>query len=192
MTNTEIILDKVAKAQKGLFNLELTEDILLNGYSIKKYRTTDWTGLYNPDGKVMTVDDPAYITEYAPALLDMNFNSILIGGLGLGVIPYVVQDFAQVDVVEIDQDIIDIVNQLAILNTNVNIINGDIFTFTTEKTYDVVLLDALYEPLTVELSDQLIQKYLPLVNEGGFLYIPINARSLDDKVKIYPAPIVTP
>lgn len=192
MTNTEIILDKIANATNGLFNLQLTEDILLNGYSIKKYAHSSWTGLYNPDGKAMTVDDPAYITEYAPALLDQDFNSILVGGLGLGVVPYVVQDFAQVDVIEINQDTIDIVNQLGHLTSNVNIIKDDIFTFSTEKTYDIVLLDIWYEVLTVELSDQLIQKYLPLVKPGGFLYIPINARSLDDKVKIYPAPIVTP
>jgi hypothetical protein len=198
MNNTEIILDKVAKAEKGLFNLQLTEDVLLNGYLIKKYRTAiagtaNWTALYTADGKLLRVDDPGYITEYAPALLDQDFNSILVGGLGLGSIPYVVQDFAQVDVVEIDQNIIDIVNQLGHLTTNVNIIKDDIFTFTTEKTYDIVLLDIWYEPLTIELSDQLIQKYLPLVKTGGFLYIPINARSLDDKVKIYPtATVVTP
>jgi len=191
MTNTEIILDKVAKAANGLFNLELTQDILLNGYSIKKYSNSIWTALYNPDGKVMTIDDPEYITAFTPALLDQDFNSILIGGLGLGVVPYVVQDFAQVDVIEINQDTIDIVNQLGHLTTNVNIIKDDIFTFSTEKTYDVVLLDIWYESLTVELSDQLIQKYLPLVKTGGFLYIPINVGSLDDKVKIYP-PVVTP
>jgi hypothetical protein len=38
--------------------------------------------------------------------------------------------------------------------------------------------------LTEELSNQLIEKYLPFVNEGGFLYIPINARVLDNKVKM--------
>jgi 16S rRNA A1518/A1519 N6-dimethyltransferase RsmA/KsgA/DIM1 with predicted DNA glycosylase/AP lyase activity len=132
----------------------------------------------------MTVDAPDYIIEYASELLDVEFNSILIGGLGIGVIPYVVQDFAEVDVIENDENIIDIVAQLNHLNENVNIIKGDIFTFDVAKTYDVIVLDIWYEALTEELSNQLIEKYLPFVNEGGFLYIPINARVLDNKVKM--------
>ena len=184
MINKELIQSKMTNNLTGLFDVELTQDIILNGYSIKKYNNINYIGLYNPEGKVMTVDAPDYIIEYAPELLDVEFNSILIGGLGIGVIPYVVQDFAEVDVIENDQNIIDIVTQLNHLNENVNIIKGDIFTFTATKTYDIIVLDIWYEALTEALSNQLIEKYLPFVNEGGFLYIPINARSLDDKVKM--------
>ena len=184
MINKELIQSKMLNGSKGLFDVELTQDIILNGYSIKKYNNVNYIGLYNTEGKVMTVDAPDYIIEYAPELLDVEFNSILIGGLGIGVIPYVVQDFAEVDVIENDQNIIDIVTQLNHLNENVTIINDDIFTFTATKTYDIIVLDIWYDALTEELSNQLIEKYLPFVNEGGFLYIPINARSLDDKVKM--------
>jgi hypothetical protein len=184
MIDKELIQNKMSNNLTGLFDVELTQDIILNGYSIKKYNNVNYIGLYNPEGKVMTVDAPDYILEYAHELLDVEFNSMLIGGLGIGVIPYVVQDFAEVDVIENDQNIIDIVNQLNHLNENVNIINNDIFTFNIEKTYDIIVLDIWYEALTEALSNQLIEKYLPFVNEGGFLYIPINARSLDDKVKM--------
>jgi len=184
MINKQLIQSKMSNNLSGLFDVELTQDILLNGYSIKKYNNINYIGLYNPAGKVMTVDAPDYIIEFAPELLDVEFNSMLIGGLGIGVIPYVVQDFAEVDVIENDQNIINIVAQLDHLNENVNVINNDIFTFDIEKTYDVIVLDIWYEPLTETLSNQLIEKYLPLVNEGGFLYIPINARALDNKVKI--------
>ena len=184
MIDKELIQNKMSNNLTGLFDVDLTQDIILNGYSIKKYNNINYIGLYNPEGKVMTLDAPDYITEYAPELLDVEFNSMLIGGLGIGVIPYVVQDFAEVDVIETDQNIIDIVNQLGHLNANVNIINDDIFTFTIVKTYDIIVLDIWYESLTEDLSNQLIEKYLPFVNEGGFLYIPINARSLDDKVKM--------
>jgi hypothetical protein len=189
MINKQLIQSKMSNNLTGLFDIELTQDILLNGYSIKKYNNINYIGLYNPAGKIMTVDAPDYILEFAPELLDVKFNSMLIGGLGIGVIPYVVQDFAEVDVVENDQNIIDIVSQLDHLNENVNVINDDIFTFNTEKTYDVIVLDIWYELLTEALSNQLIEKYLPLVNEGGFLYIPINARALNDKVKIIKNPI---
>jgi hypothetical protein len=184
MIDKELIQSKMSNNLIGLFDIELTQDIILNGYSIKKYNNINYIGLYNPAGKVMTVDAPDYIIEYAPELLDVEFNSMLIGGLGIGVIPYVVQDFAEVDVIENDQNIIDIVKSLNHLNENVNIIKGDIFTFDVTKTYDVIVLDIWYDALTEELSNQLIEKYLPFVNEGGFLYIPINARSLDDKVKM--------
>jgi len=184
MINKQLIQSKMSNNLSGLFDVELTQDILLNGYSIKKYNNINYIGLYNPAGKVMTVDAPDYIIEFAPELLDVEFNSMLIGGLGIGVIPYVVQDFAEVDVIENDENIIDIVTQLNHLNENVNIIKDNIFTFNVTKTYDVIVLDIWYDPLTEELSNQLIEKYLPFVNEGGFLYIPINARSLDDKVKM--------
>jgi hypothetical protein len=184
MINKEMIQNKMLNSLTGLFDIKLTEDITLNGYSIKNYNNIDYIGLYNPEGKVITVDAPDYIIEYAPELLDVEFNSMLISGLGIGVIPYVVQDFAQVDVIENDQNIIDIVNQLGHLNGNINIIKDDMFTFSIEKTYDIIVLDIWYEALTEELSNQLIEKYLPFVNEGGFLYIPINARALDNKVKM--------
>ena len=163
MINKELIQSKMLNGSKGLFDVELTQDIILNGYSIKKYNNINYIGLYNPEGKVMTVDAPDYIIEYAPELLDVEFNSILIGGLGIGVIPYVVQDFAEVDVIENDENIIDIVTQLNHLNENVTIIKGDIFTFTATKTYDVIVLDIWYEALTEALSNQLIEKYLPFV-----------------------------
>lgn len=184
MINKESIQSKMTNNLTGLFDVELTQDIILNGYSIKKYNNVNYIGLYNPEGKVMTVDAPDYIIEYAPELLDVEFNSILIGGLGIGVIPYVVQDFAEVDVIENDENIIDIVKSLNHLNENVNIIKDNIFTFTASKTYDVIVLDIWYDALTEDLSNQLIEKYLPFVNEGGFLYIPINARVLDNKVKM--------
>jgi len=165
-----------------IFNVSLDNPIELNGYSIKPY--LHYIGLYNPEGKVMTADAPDYITEYASELLDVDFDSILIGGLGIGVIPYVCQYFAQVDVVEIDENIIYLAKQLGHLNENVNIIHDDILTFSVEKTYDIVVIDAFYEALTEELSNQLIEKYMPFINEGGFLYIPINKGVIDDKVVI--------
>ena len=45
-------------------------------------------------------------------------------------------------------------------------------------------MDIWYNSIPESITDSIIEKYLPFVNEGGFLYIPINARSLDDKVKM--------
>jgi 16S rRNA A1518/A1519 N6-dimethyltransferase RsmA/KsgA/DIM1 with predicted DNA glycosylase/AP lyase activity len=98
--------------------------------------------------------------------------------------PYVCQDFAQVDVVEINEDVIDLAKQLGHLNENVNIIHDDILTFSIEKTYDIVVIDAFYEALSEETITLLEEKYMPFINEGGFLYIPINKGVIDDKVVI--------
>jgi hypothetical protein len=173
MIDKNTLLNKLQSGQ-GLFNLSINEYSPIEGYTLNNRQGLSYLQLWFPDGKCM-VDSPDYITIYSKELLDINFNSILILGLGLGVQPYVCQDFAQVDVVEIDQNVIDINNQLGFLNENVNIIKDDVFTFTPTKTYDIIVFDIIWNPLTEELTNTLTTKYLPFVNEGGFLYIPINA-----------------
>lgn len=168
----------------GTFGISLSNDLIKNGYTITKNPNFNHLFMINPKGELVSTDNPNYILGYAPELLDVEFDSILVGGLGLGVMPYVSQDFAQVDVVEINQDIIDLAKQLGHLNENVNIIHDDILTFSIEKTYDIIVLDIWYDALTEELSNQLIEKYLPFINKGGFLYIPINYGVLEDKIVI--------
>jgi len=168
----------------GVFGITLSEDLVNNGYIITKNPRFNHLFMLNPEGVVLSVDNPYYILEYSSELLDVEFDSILIAGLGIGVMPYVCQDFAQVDVVEINQDVIDLAKQLGHLNENVNIIHDDILTFSVEKTYDIVVIDAFYEALSEERISLLEEKYMPFINEGGFLYIPINVGVLDDKVVI--------
>jgi hypothetical protein len=168
----------------GVFGITLSEDLVKNGYTITKNPNFNHLFMFNPDGELISTDNPNYILGYAPELLDVEFDSILIGGLGLGVMPYLSQDFAQVDVVEINQDVIDLATQLGHLNENVNIIHDDILTFSVEKTYDIVVIDTFYEALSEERISLLEEKYMPFINEGGFLYIPINKGVIEDKVKI--------
>ena len=130
------------------------------------------------------MDNPDYIINYSEELLDVEYDSILIAGLGLGTQAYVSQDFAQVDVIEFDQNIIDINKQLGYLNENINIINDDIFTFSTEKIYDIIVLDIWWSSPGEEISNQLIEKFLPNLEVGGFIYIPVNIDELSDKVVI--------
>jgi hypothetical protein len=168
----------------GVFGITLSENIEKNGYVITKNPRFNHLFMLNPEGDVLSVDNPNYILGYSPELLNVEFDSILVAGLGLGVMPYICQDFAQVDVVEINQDIIDLANQLGHLNENVNIIHDNILTFPVEKTYDIVVIDTFYEALSEETITLLEEKYMPFINEGGFLYIPINKGVLDNKVKI--------
>jgi hypothetical protein len=175
MINKQILLDKlVTNNIQGIFGINLTEEIILNNYSIKNRYGINYIELRNPDNKILAVDSPDYITEFCSELLDIEFNSILVGGLGTGNIPYVCQDFTQVDVIENDQNVIDIVSQLNHLGENVNIINGDIFTFEPTKTYDIIVMDIWYNSIPENITENIISKYLPCLNEGGFLYLPLN------------------
>jgi hypothetical protein len=184
MINKIILEEKLNNTYKGIITYQSELPIQLNGYEIRKNKGEIYLGLYGPDNYVFVTDEVHYILEYSKELLDIEFNSILIGGLGLGVIPYVCQDFATIDIIEINQDIINIANQLNHLNNNVNIIQGDFTTFTPTSTYDVIVTDIWYEGLTEEQNTQIIDHYLPHVNEGGFLYIPINIYGDTSKVKI--------
>lgn len=185
MINKQILLDKqITNNIQGIFNINLPEEINLNGYNIKNRYAINYLELRNSEGKLLSIDSPDYITLFASELLDIEFSSILIGGLGLGVIPYVCQDFAQVDVLENDQNVIDIVSQVGHLNTNVNITNSDIFTFEPTKTYDVVVMDIWYNSIPFEITEEIITKYLSCLNEGGFLYLPLNIVNNPTKIKI--------
>jgi spermidine synthase len=185
MINVQNLKDKIIPNDiLGVFDITLSEDIEKNGYKITKNPNFNHLFMLNPEGDVLSVDNPYYILQYSNELLDVEFDSILVGGLALGLIPYVCQDFAQVDVVEIDKNVIDLAKQLNHLNENVNIIHDDILTFSVEKTYDIVLIDAFYETLSEERISLLEEKYMPYINVGGFLYIPINVGVIDNKVVI--------
>ena len=185
MINKQILLNKlVTNNVQGIFGINLTEEIILNNYSIKNRYGINYIELRNSDNKLLAVDSPDYITDFCSELLDIEFNSILVGGLGTGNIPYVCQDFAQVDVIENDQNIINITSQLNHLGENVNIINGDIFTFEPTKTYDIIVMDIWYNSIPEDITENIISKYLPCLNEGGFLYLPLNQYDNPTKVKI--------
>ena len=173
------------KPVRGLFG-NINELPKTSGnYTIEKHPRMDFLVLRN-SGVQLGTDQTGYILGHNPGLLDISFSSILIIGLGLGVIPYAVQDFcAVVDVVESQQDVINCVNQLGHLNSNVNLILDNIETYVAEKTYDVIVLDIWYNDITEELSNQMIEKYTRFLNNGGFLYIPINEGVREDQVKIY-------
>jgi hypothetical protein len=60
------------------------------------------------------------------------------------------------------------------LGSNVNIIEGDIYTFQPTKMYDIVVMDIWWRKINDDIINTLNSMYLPFVNEGGFIYYPIN------------------
>jgi hypothetical protein len=110
-------------------------------------------------------------------LLNRDFNSILIAGLGIGLIPYICNNAGiETDVVDISSELINIIQPLGYLN-GVNIINDNIFTYTPTKQYDVILLNIwtcdCSENFETEISN-LTTKYNQYLNQSGIVYVPIN------------------
>ena len=173
------LLDKLQDNQiQGTIGRVLQSPIQSGTSRIEYNPTLNCLELYGEEGKMLIDDIPTYITEFTPELLDKDFSSILIGGLGLGIVPFVVQDFCTtVDVLEINTDVININQQLNVLDSKVNVIEGDIFNFQPTKMYDVIIMDIWYKPISEEVVELLNNTYFQALNEGGFIYYPINSTS---------------
>ena len=170
----------------GVLDSHITEPTYSTNFQIIKFPKRNFWVLsdkvedfYDDKNNIYSVDNLNSITDYASELLTTDFSSILIAGLGIGIIPYMVKNHSScstIDVVEINQEMIDLVKPIGYLD-GVNIINDDIFTYEPATTYDIILLDIwncdCYENLESEMST-LTTKYISNLNPGGFIYIPIN------------------
>lgn len=188
MINKELLLNIAEQRPiRGIFGNNSDLPIIYGDFIVEKHPRLDFIRLRRiSDDSVIGIDHPAYITGHNQELLDINFDSALIIGLGIGVIPYIIQEFCPVvDVVEIEQDIINCVNQFGHLDDNVSLINGDIETYIPTRNYDIIILDIWYGEISEELTNLMIEKYKAYLNSGGFIYIPINSDFREDRVKIY-------
>lgn len=92
-----------------------------------------------------------------------SYDSVLVGGLGIGVIPqwFAQEKNAQVTVIEQDQELIDEVVSQGYLSSSISFIQGDIFTHTETGSYDMVLFDIWWDEseLTQEVQDELNTAY---------------------------------
>ena len=177
-------------ALTGIFNSVITTPLYSDNFQIirmpkRNYwvfmtRSDDYS---DPNNRVYSDDNLLYLTEYCKELLNIDFNSILIAGLGLGNIPYQLKNNSScstIDVVDNNQEIIDLTMSAGYLD-GVNVINGDVFSYTPTQNYDIILLDVWLCPGCIENMEAeistLVTKYLPFLNDGGFVYVPIKVNS---------------
>jgi len=112
-----------------------------------------------------------------------NFNweicdSVLVVGLGMGLFPlslYEEKNCSKVDVLEISQEIIDYTNSHGQLNENINLIQGDVYSYTTTELYDLIIIDTIWLPneMTEDQWQSLVTKFTNNVNPGGVIYAPV-------------------
>ena len=107
-----------------------------------------------------------------------SYDTVLVVGLGLGLIPYELSEVngcSKIDVLEIDQEIIDYTISSGHLNSNINLIQGDIYNYTTKETYDLIIIDTIWyeHEMSNEVYELLKNRLLPNINTGGALYIPV-------------------
>ena len=112
-----------------------------------------------------------------------SYDTVLIVGLGLGLVPQELSEVnkcSKIDVLEIDQEIIDYTISSGHLNSDINLIQGDIYNYTTIETYDLIIIDTIWyeHEMTDEDYGLLESRLLPNINTGGALYVPIKNKWL--------------
>ena len=112
-----------------------------------------------------------------------SYDTVLVVGLGLGLVPQELSEVnkcSKIDVLEIDQEIIDYNISSGHLNSDINLIQGDIYNYTTIETYDLIIIDTIWyeHEMTDENYELLENRLLPNINTGGALYVPIKNKWL--------------
>ena len=112
-----------------------------------------------------------------------SYDTVLIVGLGLGLVPQELSEVnkcSKIDVLEIDQEMIDYTISSGHLNSDINLIQGDIYNYTTTETYDLIIIDTIWyeHEMTDENYELLENRLLPNINTGGALYVPIKNKFL--------------
>ena len=112
-----------------------------------------------------------------------SYDKVLVVGLGLGLVPQELSEVnkcSKIDVLEIDQEMIDYTISSGHLNSDINLIQGDIYNYTTTETYDLIIIDTIWyeHEMTDEDYGLLESRLLPNINTGGALYVPIKNKFL--------------
>ena len=112
-----------------------------------------------------------------------SYDKVLVVGLGLGLVPQELSEVnkcSKIDVLEIDQEMIDYTISSGHLNSDINLIQGDIYNYTTIETYDLIIIDTIWyeHEMTDENYELLENRLLPNINTGGALYVPIKNKWL--------------
>lgn len=173
------MINKTLLSKTGIFNDIFIEQQEIDNISLYRNLSNNYVELHDKyfyPYDVIMIDVSDFIKLYGKRIIELNFDSVLFVGLGLGVFPYLSQDDTSiVDVIEINPNIISMCNNIGHLKPNVNIINADIFAYNTNKKYDLIVFDIWYEK-----NDEFMQQYAALselfadnLNINGEIHFPL-------------------
>lgn len=117
-----------------------------------------------------------YIYYVEKFLKNINKSKVLIAGLGLGLHAFYLQSkFEKIDIVEIDIELIEIIKNQNYLLDNVSIINSDIYSYTTEKVYDMIIIDIFWNIYGKYENDKniLLSKFQNNLSNNGIIYFQL-------------------
>ena len=143
--------------------------------SLFKYKADVWHSRYNheiPSAKY--VGDCESCGWNTNTFDDVTWGDVLYLGLYLGCTPqYIIENksITSIDVVEEDQEIIDYVTWI---NSDINIIQHNEWTYTPDKKYDLILVDlwAMPADITNDHRQLLLDNYSSHLKEGGKIILP--------------------
>ena len=139
-------------------------------------RESDGALLLGIDETYWLEDNDLYIYGFCKELPLLEFNSVLIGGLGMGLIPYWIQQNKNVEtleIVEINKNVIDCVLSQGYLQNVVVSIDDALYIDNFQK-YDLIIMD-LWWILPEDFESQkqqIISNYSNNLNENGKIYFP--------------------
>lgn len=159
-----------------IINVNIEENISIGDVTIGTRGPNDCLYLNINDTYFME-DVDSYIVGYFHKIKLVNFNSILICGLGLGLLPFHCKNnlnITDVNVVDINENLINLINQLQYLN-NINIIHSDALEYKSTKKYDLIVGDIWWDidDNFTNQKDKFISTHLDNLTSNGKIYIPI-------------------
>jgi len=122
-------------------------------------------------------DSLSFYEAFYSEVYNKKYDSVLIAGLGLGVLPFIFQkDNCKIDVLEVNDELIKTITSFNYLQ-KVNIIKGNALNFTPIEKYDLIVLDIWsddsYEGIHHEIHS-CVQNYSKNLKPDAFIYVPIN------------------
>ena len=149
------------------------------GVTIMKFSSGEWLKNEEQYANLFLGKCDACASFFKDSFKDFAFDSVLIAGLGFGLIPQELSEVnkcSKIDVVEINQEIIDYNISSGHLNSSINIIKGDIFEHTTTEKYDLILIDTIWQEAEmpeVKYQELVSRFYNTNLNKEGALYTPV-------------------
>jgi hypothetical protein len=154
------------------------------GITFMKFLNGDWLDNIDAYANVFLGKCVSCTGFYKDSFKDFEYDSVLIAGLGFGLIPNelsVVNKCSKIDVVEISQEVIDYNTTSGHLPEDINIIKGDIMSYSTTEKYDLIIVDTVWrdEDMSEDKFQTLVSNfYNTNLNEGGALYVPVSNKWL--------------